>query len=236
MSNVRTPVAFAALCILVGCAPATSSNDAGPADTGVTTPVDSGTPVDAGPGPVDSGTPMDAGPMDAGPHDAGSMYGPLSCEGVANCVENLGFSVANATECEKEGTRDAGIVFTQLVGCAEGCGAFADAGGCLAAITADGGACATQWVDCQNQGVGCGTIVGCIQGLTVPTQSALAGCIGEGTDTAIGLSQTLVGCEAQVCADAGSNFQACGAAAVDPDGGPCYSSLVACVTDQSAMP
>lgn len=235
VANVRCALLPAALSLLLGCAPASSHGDAGAVDAG--SPADAGQALDAGlseAGSADAGS-ADAGLSDAGSADAGPIFASLSCGGIVGCVESLGFSMASVAACEEQGTADAGVLFGPLAGCAESCDADADASGCFAAVTADGGACATQWVSCELQGVGCGTVLGCLGGAGA-SPSAIAACLGQGTATATGLAEIFVGCEEQACGDAGMDFQMCLGAANDPDGGQCFPSIIQCQRDTSAMP
>lgn len=243
MSNIRSGLTFAALCLLVGCAPASSSSDAGAADTGTTnmTPVDSGTPpTDAGPGPTDAG-PTDAGPTDAGPTQ---MYGSLSCDGVVSCLNNLGLSTNNAITCDKLGTKDAGLDFYSLLTCVEtetNCASPSepDAGGCVNYAVSDAGACYSQFTTCQNQGLGCQSIFECIGQLEqsgTATETNVQNCLLIGTNTASNLGYNLfVGCVGTVCADAGTGAAACGEQAIS-DAGACWQPFAACLSDTSANP
>jgi hypothetical protein len=184
------------------------------------------------------------------------MFGPESCSGVVNCalgeIQDDGFSLSVVHQCAATGTKDAGALFGTLFTCAQGCVGSANLSGCLANDTAapdadagipDGGPCFPEYAACVAQGQGCGTVFNCIeQAELAGHQSEVPSCIGEGTMTAINLSENVVGCVQDTCADAGSGAQACGAAALSapsaqlPDGGACYGPLVQCESDTSAMP
>jgi hypothetical protein len=97
------------------------------------------------------------------------------------------------------------------------------------------------WNACEAQGQSCSAIVTCVAGLGASgTQTQLESCIGEGTATAINLSENLIGCEQMFCTpgvDAGYLVPDGGdcTTSVAAQGGPCYSAAVACFTDTSGQ-
>jgi hypothetical protein len=202
----------------------------------------------------DSG--VDAGVPDSGV-DAGSMYGVQSCSSLVNCalgtVADGGAAATAAFQCAKLGTADAGIDFATLFGCVEqdtNCLSSSDLNGCLGgAVSPDGGVdggpgvCFGPYEVCLSQGLGCGSILGCLQQIegtgALPTPDQISNCAAIGTVTAQEDFGGLFQCIEGACTVGGAFVDgglACILDVTAADGGACVSLAGACLTDPSANP